>query len=227
MYIQLGKDFQSRGDEASVDDRGLMGLPVSRKENGAMAFYMETVLGEPLEGLGEDKVLHPVDAFFKSFEAVAFRIVHDDRDGSLDDKRPAVEDGVHEVDRAAGNLDAVVVGVGDSGSAGETRKNRGVEIDYPAGVGVYELLAEDPHPSGEGYSVDVIFVQGVEDHRIVLFPVRDPFGRDDLDGDAEGSGPFHYTGILAVGEDHCDFGVESAAAGGLDDCLGVGAVLGG
>ena len=133
-------------------------------------------------------------------------VVGQDGDGLLRDDRPAVERGVHEVDRAAGDGDAVGQRVRHGMTTGERRQQRRMRVEDPSAERREDRRPDDPHVARQDDRVDTDRGQRLGERRIVA--ARDERGLDPLLGRPV------ERGAGTIGEHEDDDSAELAAIGG-------------
>ena len=85
---------------------------------------------------------------------VLHRVVRQDRHRCLDDDRPAVDLGSHEVNRAAGDAHAGLDGPRMGVEPLERGQQRGVDVDQPIAPAAHKFRREDAHEAGEADQLD-------------------------------------------------------------------------
>ena len=130
-------------------------------------------------------------------------------DRALEDDRPRVDALVDEVDRGAGELDAVVERLPLRVETRERRKQRRMDVQDAAGERADEPAREDPHEAGEADEPDAVLVEHPGEGHVVRGAVTEVLRVEPDGGDAAGPRARERRRLLLVpnGDDHAR-GVE-------------------
>jgi hypothetical protein len=151
-------------------------------------------------------VLFNENAFGESVGVVGL----ENGDRSLKNDGSVIEMLVHKVDRAAGDLHAIVERLLLGIEAGEGGKQRGVDVENAVGECGDESGREQAHVAGEADEVDFVLVKAGDEICIVV-GAGPPFGTVEDGGEAELSGRGKAGCVLNVGDNYGDFYVEQFA----------------
>ena len=145
---------------------------------------------------------------------------------ALEDDDAVVEMLIDKMHRAAGELDAVVEGLGLRIEAGKGGQQRGMNIENALGKSSDELGREQTHITGETDEVDVVCLEA-GDHVGIVLGAGAAFGDERGVRQAEIFGGMESGRIGDVGEDDGDLDAgQTAGADGVGDGEEVGATAG-
>ena len=145
----------------------------------------------------------------------------------LQDDRPAIEPGGHEVHRRAAHAHAVRERLRLGIEAGKRRQQRRMDVQDPIGKGVEQRRADQPHEAGETDQPDVVRLQRLRQRLIV--GVTRARGRAAAPSCASMPASRARSRPAASGtirDHHRDRGIERAPGDGVDDRLKVAAAPG-
>ena len=199
----------------------VVSLEATLCDDDAAAGDGEAARGEKAEGLGEGEVLLLLDAGVEGLGRVALK----NGDGTLNDDGTAVCAGIDEVDGAPGDLGAVVEGLFPRVEAGEGRQERGVDVEDAVGEGVQETGLDDAHEPGQHDGVRAVALDDADPFllgRAFEFGLEGGAGKI-LRGDAGAAGALQDEGILDIGQDADELGIQRPGVDGVEDGLHVGA----
>ena len=162
--------------------------------------------GDPGDGFAVGDVLFGENAIGERVGVVGF----EHGNGALQHDDAVVEVLVDKMNRAAGDLDAVVEGLGLRFEAGKGRQKRGVDVENAVGVGGDELRGEQAHVAGQADEVDAVRAQAGENVGVV-FGAGAALGDKERVVQAEIAGGGEAGSIGDVGDDDGDFDAGQAA----------------
>ena len=141
----------------------------------------------------------------------------------LNDDRPAVDLGPHEVNRAAGEAHAGLDGPGMGIQPLERGQQRGMNVDQPVVPAFHEFRREHAHEAGEADQLDAACFQRLRQRPFEGSPRPVPPVVDDPMGQARLCGPREAVGVCPVGEHQRDFARGAGAGAVVDESLKIGA----
>jgi len=169
-------------------------------------------------------VLGGMDAVMEGFGCVVIQ----NGDGLLADDGAGIHAGIHEMDGAAGDLDAMVEGLLPSFEAGEGGEEGWVDVDDAAGEGAQKVAFEDAHEAAKHDEVHLGVLQGGDEGLFGRFVQlgAEFAGGDELGGDLALAGVGEDAGWFDIAQDDGDQGGDAAGGDGVGDGEEIGALAG-
>src|SRR6188768_3178329 len=154
------------------------------------------------------------------------RIRLQDGHDALQDDRPSIELGRHEMHGHAGNLDTVFEGLSLRVHAWKRRQERWMDIDDAIGKGSDHLGAQHAHEPGEAHHIHAALLK-LPYQRAVVIIARGPTAMTYADGfDTRASCPLEAACSLAIGDHNRQIGVEAPFTHRIDQRLKIAAATG-